>query len=161
MKDGAEGLIGDVMSKPRYKWWGYVKGIIREYPELQKKYDALHSTSITANMSGMPGGGGISRAVENTALKELQRTKQAELDAVKKAIAATQLLKTSKERLDLVRLVFWKQSHTLAGAAMATNVSYETAVNYHRDFIILTAYFRDLIELEDLSEHQINYIKKP
>ena len=147
------------MSKPRYKWWGYVKGIIREYPDLKKRYEALRAPSITANMSGMPGGGGISRTVEITAMKELPRTSQIELDAVRQAIAATETLNTSQDRLAIVSLVFWKQSHTLAGAAMATNISYDTAVGYHRDFIMLVAYFRDLISYEDLNAQQMITLK--
>lgn len=45
------------MSTPRYDWWPYVKGMIRRYPELCHKEAALHDTTITANISGMPGGG--------------------------------------------------------------------------------------------------------
>ena len=45
------------MSKTRYKWWGYVKNMIREYPALKKEYEDLHQQSITANMSGTPCGG--------------------------------------------------------------------------------------------------------
>ena len=26
------------MSKPRYDWWSYVKGMIRRYPELRRRY---------------------------------------------------------------------------------------------------------------------------
>lgn len=28
------------MSKPRYDWWSYVKGMIRRYPELRRRYGA-------------------------------------------------------------------------------------------------------------------------
>ena len=42
------------MSKPRYRWWGYIRNVIRAYPELKKEYDALHQQSVTANLSGMP-----------------------------------------------------------------------------------------------------------
>lgn len=46
------------MSKPRYDWWGYVKGMIRRYPELCAKEKALHDVSISPNTSGVPGGKG-------------------------------------------------------------------------------------------------------
>lgn len=44
------------MSKPRYDWWTYVKGMIRRYPALHAQYIALHETTITAQLTGMPGG---------------------------------------------------------------------------------------------------------
>lgn len=139
------------MSRPRYKWWGYVKNMIRAYPGLRKEYDDLHRQSITANMSGMPGGGEASRGTENIALKELPKAKQMEYDAVRKAIAVTEKMKNGAERLKIINLVFWKNSHTLQGAAMAIPVSYETAVEYHRDFIMIAAYFRELVDGENLA----------
>ena len=139
------------MSRPRYKWWGYVKNMIRAYPGLRKEYDDLHRQSITANMSGMPGGGAASRGTENIALKELPKAKQMEYDAVRKAIAVTEKMKNGSERLKIINLVFWKNSHTLQGAAMAIPVSYETAVEYHRDFIMIAAYFRELVDGENLA----------
>lgn len=142
------------MSKPRYKWWGYIKNVIRAYPALKREYDDLHKQSITANMSGMPSGGAISRGVENIVARELPKPEQQEYDAVRKAILATERMKTGPDRLKLVNLVFWKNSHTLGGAAMVVNVSYETAVEYHRDFIMLTAYHKELITLDELSTSQ-------
>lgn len=139
------------MSRPRYKWWGYVKNMIRAYPGLRKEYDDLHRQSITANMSGIPGGGEASRGTENIALKELPKTKQMEYDAVRKSIAVTEKMKNGAERLKIINLVFWKNSHTLQGAAMAIPVSYETAVEYHRDFIMIAAYFRELVDGENLA----------
>lgn len=134
------------MSKPRYKWWGYIKNVIRAYPGLKREYEELHEQSVTANASGVPGGGGVSRGTENIALRELSRPRQMEYDAVRKAIAVTERMRTGSDRLKLMNLVFWKNSHTLQGAAFAVNISYETAVEYHRDFIMLTAYFRELVD---------------
>lgn len=141
------------MSKPKYKWWGYIKNVIRDYPALVKEYNALHEQSVTANMSGMPGGGnGVSRGTEGIALRELSKPRQAELDAVKKAVAETERLQTGNDRMRLVQLVFWKQSHTLQGAAMMVNISYDTAVHYHGYFIMLVAYYKDLVTHEELVE---------
>ena len=138
------------MSRPRYKWWGYVKNMIRAYPSLKKEYDDLHEQSVTPNLSGMPGGGEVSRGTENIALRELSGPNQAEYDAVRKAIAITEHMRTGADRLKLMDLVFWKNSHTLQGAAMVIHVSYETAVEYHRDFIMVAAYFRGLVEGDNL-----------
>mgnify|MGYP007053692217 CR=1 FL=1 len=128
-----------------------MKNMIRAYPGLRKEYDDLHQQSITANMSGMPGGGAVSRGTENIALKELPKMQQMEYDAVRKAIAVTEKMRNGAERLKIINLVFWKNSHTLQGAAMAVPISYETAVEYHRDFIMIAAYFRELVDGENLS----------
>ena len=139
------------MSRPRYGWWGYIKNVIRAYPELKREYNALHEQSVTANVSGLPGGGGSGRGVESIALRELPGPKQRDFDAVRNAIAVTERMKTGKERLKMIDIVFWKGSHTLSGAAMALNISYETAVEYHRDFVKVTAFFKELITEEELT----------
>ena len=143
------------MSKPRYGWWGYIKYVIRDYPYLRERYNLLHEQSITANTSGMPGsGGGVSRGVESIAIKELPKPNQLEYDAVRRAVAVTERMRTGNDRLHLIDLVFWKQSHTLGGAAVASNISYDTAVGYHRDFIMLVAFFREMVPYEELSDFQ-------
>lgn len=142
------------MSKPRYKWWGYVKNVIRAYPDLKQEYDALHEQSITANMSGITGGGGVSRGVESIALRELPKPKQREYDAVRQTIAITEHMKTGQERLRLIDMVFWKGSHTLNGTAMALNISYDTAIDYHGDFIMLVAWHKDLVTFDELKPAQ-------
>lgn len=63
------------------------------------------------------------------------RLKPYQADAVKQAVDDTKSLTDGKERLKLISLVFWKQTHTLQGAALLCNVSYKTAVNWHCDFI--------------------------
>jgi hypothetical protein len=103
----------------------------------------------------MPGsGGGISRGVESTAIKELPKPNQLEYDAVRRAVAVTERMRTGKDRLRLIDLVFWKQSHTLDGAAYAVGISYDTAVGYHRDFIMIVAFFREMVPYEELSDFQ-------
>ena len=63
------------------------------------------------------------------------RLKPFQCQAVKQAVDDTKSLDDGTERLNLINLVFWKQTHTLAGAALECHVSYETAVSWHRDFI--------------------------
>lgn len=137
------------MSKPRYGWWSYAKHMVRSYPALKREYDELHCQRITANNTGLFGAGNYTRTTENTALRQLPRARQRELDAVEKAIKKTKLLKTGLERLKLVDMVFWKQSHTLDGAAYALCFSYETAKQYHSDFIRLVGF---CYGLEDIDE---------
>ena len=74
----------------------------------------------------------------------LPPAKRAIYEAVSKAIEQTEKLPTGKERMKLVSLVFWKQSHTLAGAGLALGFSYESARIFHGDFLRLVGFFRGL-----------------
>ena len=135
------------MSKPRYDWWSYVKGMIRRYPEMHAEYTELHRQNVTQPLSGMPGGGNISRSAEAAAIRELPGTRQREYNAVYNAIEQTKKIPWSGElRLQLISLVFWQRSHTLEGAALACNCSYRTARRYHSDFIMAVALFYGLLD---------------
>ena len=94
------------MSKPKRKWWGYAKNVLRSYPLLKKRKRTL----------------------------DMQESR--ELEAVEKALDELKEMETGKERLIIAERVFFRQSHTLGGASMLAHISYETAVLYHRDLII-------------------------
>lgn len=124
------------MSKPRYDWWSYVKGMIRRYPELCSRQEELRRTSLSVDLSGMPHGHGkISDPVADAALRELPEINRREMEAVRKAIEETERLDTGEERLRMIRLIFWDKTHTLEGASQKCNVSYITMQRWHRDFI--------------------------
>lgn len=128
------------MSKPRYKWWGYAKAIIRAYPEHCAELSARQEQSIIANYNPMSGHSSLpGRTVEALATVTLAPIDQRELDAVAKAISFTQTLKDGSERLNLISLVFFNKTHTLSGAAMQCNVSYQTAKRWHNAFIVNVA----------------------
>ena len=127
------------MSRPRYGWWGYVKDMIRRYPSLKEEYADLHTQTVTPGYAGLPGSGSASRATELIAVRELPSNKQREYEAVRKAIATTELMSASRDRLKVVELVFWKRSHTLDGAALTIPCSYRTARRYHSDFVMTVA----------------------
>ena len=136
-----------LVSKPRYDWWPYVKGMIRRYPSLKEEYSDLHKQSVTQNYSGMPASGSSGRATEEVAIRELPITRQREYEAVRRAITATEHMKSSRDRLKVIDLVFWKRSHTLEGAALMVPCHYNTAQKYHSDFIILVAKFYGLLDV--------------
>lgn len=123
------------MSIPRYDWWPYVKGMIRRYPELCHKEEALHDTVITANIGGMPVGGKRTDKTADAALRTLPEVNRRELEAVRAAIQATKYLPNGDTRLELVDLVMWKRSHTVFGASLRLNISERTAKQWHGDFI--------------------------
>lgn len=87
----------------------------------------------------MPGGGNVSRGTEDIAIRELPNTSQREYEAVKQAIAVTERMNASRDRLKIINLVFWKKTHTLEGAALTIPCSYRTAQRYHESFIELVA----------------------
>lgn len=127
------------MSKPRYKWWGFAKAIIRAYPEHCRDLQELHSQSITASIDATPKGGGISRTAENAALRELPPDDMREYLAVKNAVESTErTYKDADERLRMVDMVFFRKTHTLQGAANEIHISYGTAKKWHNKFIELT-----------------------
>lgn len=127
------------MSTPRYDWWPYVKGMIRRYPDLCLKEAALHDTAITANISGMPGSGKRTDKTADAALRTLPEVNRRELEAVRAAIRATEKLPNGTKRLELIKFVLWKRSHTIFGASLRLGISERTAKQWHGDFIRETA----------------------
>lgn len=124
------------MSKPRYDWWGYVKGMIRRYPELCAKEKELHTVSMSPDLSGMPHGrGNKSDPTANAALRELPDINRREMEAVRAAIRTLKGYEDGNERLYMIRLIFWKKTDTLDGVAMKMNRCKRTIVQWHGEFI--------------------------
>lgn len=125
------------MSKPRYNWWPFALNMIRDYPERAKEIKDLRQQKITANLSGMPKGGGASRTTEGISLRELEdKQAQREYDAVHRAICRFRKAKDSKIKTEVVKLTMWK-GYSIAGAAMLVSVSESTARRYRWQFIML------------------------
>lgn len=124
------------MSKPRYPWWGYIKAVIRNYPTHHENLYSAKLTSVTASYTGMPRSGGENRTVESIAIRTLPRDEQMEYDAVLAAARETKWeFSNADKRIDLINMVYWKQTHTLHGAAMALYIDYETAKRWQQNFI--------------------------
>ena len=77
---------------------------------------------------------------------QLAPAKKAEYDAVQMALEQTKGLQTGKERLALIDMVFWAQSHTLDGAAYVLGYSTITAKRFHGDFLRLVGFHRGLVD---------------
>lgn len=127
------------MSRPRYDWWPYVKGIIRRYPALKEQYADLHSQSVTASYSGMPHGSGVGRPIEALAIRELPTNSQREYEAVRRAIDLTERYPNGRQRLAIVKMVLWDKQYTLEGAALQIPCGIATAWRWHQEFIRLVA----------------------
>lgn len=136
------------MSKTREPWWGFCRNITRMYPAYLTRYRALHEPALTANYTGVPGDNSPSRSTEDVATRELTQTEQRSLDAVEAAIRATLRRKDGREKLELIRLVYWpkdyRQALTLREAGDKLYISEITAKRWHRDFILTVARFRGL-----------------
>ena len=126
------------MSRPRYDWWSYVKGMIRRYPELCARQEELRRTKMSPNLTGMPGAHGqTSDPVADAALRELPEINRRELEAVRQAIEETRTLPNGEERLEMVRLVFWDKTkaYTLEGASLKMYWSERKLAEWHGAFI--------------------------
>lgn len=134
------------MSRPRYDWWPYVKGMIRRYPALAREYGELHTIPMTVNYSDHIGGGEACRSTETTAIRELPSTKQREYEAIRLAVETTRRYRNGADRLKVIRLVLWNRSHTLEGAALAVPCHYKTAQGWHNEFIRLVAGYYGLTD---------------
>lgn len=129
------------MSRPRKRWWGYIRNIIRAYPELKRQYAELHDTVITAAYGGAGGGrpGDVSDPTMRAAIRQLPRQEQKEYEAISAAIWVTERYPNGKQRMDIIRLVYWKQSHTVVGAGEQVGYKETQAKEIHREFIRLVA----------------------
>lgn len=81
--------------------------------------------------------------------KELSGIAMREYEAVKRAVEETAQMPDGQERLRVIDLVLWKQTHQIAGAAMVIPCSERTAAQWHGDFIRLVA---DNFHCESLRE---------
>lgn len=124
------------MSKPKFRWWAFVKAMIRDYPTLKEDWQNLHETSITANYSAMPKGGNAGRTVETIALRQMEPDDQKVYDAVSRAIEIMSLLPEGKRRVDMINLCYWvKNPMSLKSAALHLYISERTAKRWHGAFV--------------------------
>ena len=99
-----------LMGNLQYSWWSYVQAMIRDYPARLRMYDKLN------------------------------RVEKREYEAVREAVKLTLLKEDGKERIQLIRRVFWRRdSRTIAGIAMDLFISRATAFRWMADFILLVA----------------------
>lgn len=135
------------MSKPRFRWWGYILAILRAYPELCAKLQQLKNQHITASYEPSGGGkGGIARPTESAALAELRGTEGKEYNAVRQAIEYTAKLKSGTERNALIDMVYFKKTKTMEGTAVELFISYSTAKRWHKEFVLVVADFYGLLD---------------
>ena len=106
------------MSRPRYKFYGYMKNVARAYPEMKAR-----------EANGPP----------------LNRPEKRELEAVEYAIDLTaRIPKSGKERIRLIELTLFK-GLTLEAAASRCFVSYSVARRWVSEFIVSMAEYMGIV----------------
>lgn len=136
------------MSKPRDPWWGYMKNVIRMYPNLKAEHDALHASSMVANYSGMSGShSGANRTVENIAIKELRPLQQSWYEAVDSAVRITEMFPNGERRMQLISGLYWDGRYSKIADA-CTDLGYEEVQlkRFHVSFVHLVARMMGLEE---------------
>lgn len=145
--------------KCKEAWWNYTKSIIREYPILKKMIE----TPLEPNISGNPGtpytiigpggqremavsfdgrrSGPPTSPVEQCVIHDLPRKLQRKFDAVENAISKTKKMHPTdyRPRLQIIDLVYFKGTHTIAGAALRVGCHPNTAGAWQAEFIRMVA----------------------
>lgn len=154
----------DDEKKGREPYWNYVKNIIRQYPALKRKIETPLDPRYTRGAGtkyinidkdgkkeeclSFEGGmaGGNSSPVERCVIHDLPPKEQRRFDAVDNAIIKTKEQHPDdwKPRMDIIDLVYFKGTHTIAGAAMKVGCHSNTAGAWQAQFIRLVADELDL-----------------
>jgi len=97
------------------------------------------TTSVTAKYSDMPMQHSAGRPFENVVVNKLSGKDTEEYEAVEEAIRETTEMENGDVRMSIINLVYWKQSHTLAGAGMQAGYSYRHTQRVNEQFAYLVA----------------------
>ena len=116
-----------------------MKNVIYAYPYLKSQCEAPVHMPITAQYSLTPPKSEVGRNVEDVVSKRVSSNDYAEYEAVLKTVRETARLDTGEARLTIIDLVYWKRSHTLAGAGGQVGYSYGHAKRMQEQFIKLVA----------------------
>lgn len=128
----------------RPMWWLYIKNILREYPELCRKENTPVAAALCANSP--PAGvkiekSRVSKPTENAVLNgSLTDRERIRLEAVRTALMTTQQDPNNGDhRIIIIELVYFKKTHTIAGASTKIPCHENTAKRWQGDFIRLLA----------------------
>lgn len=101
----------------RYPWWGYVRYMVRSYPEWLE-----------------------------TPLGNVFSTQRKGFDAVQEAIDKTERMENGVARLKIIQMVHWNRTRTLEGAALSIPCGRATAARWQREFFEEVARNRGLMD---------------
>jgi len=69
--------------------------------------------------------------------ESLERQDRIEFDTVRKAVEQTKTMIDGKNRIQVINMTLWKQTHTVDGSAIALHLSERTAQRYRWQFVAL------------------------
>ena len=134
------------MSKPKDDWFKNAVWTVRNYPARKEEYEELHTQSVCSDVTGLPKGGGVSRTVENIAIREMAPMKQQEYDAVTRAIEVTKLLPNGDKRMELIARMYWSgKKLAIKDVIPKVHVAQATGDRWHGAFIRLVGEFMGYI----------------
>lgn len=121
----------------RYKWYEYVRWMIRLYPARVRELRRLQEASKVTpyDRGGVFHKNEISRPTEILAAVSLGATCDREVEAVRKAIHTTRAKRNGDLILRLIDLQFWSCTHNQTGAAMELYISQKTAQHWTCGFL--------------------------
>ena len=134
------------MGKPKDDWFTNAVWTVRNYPARKEEYRELHSQSIAADISGMPKGSEVSRAIENIVLREMAPMKQLEYESVTRAIAVTKLMPDGEKRVEMIDRMYWRgRKLNIDDVIYSVGVAEATGKRWHGAFIRLVGEFMGYI----------------
>ena len=109
------------MSKQRYRWWGYVRNVIRAYPELDAKFAAACESLL--------------RRPRHRLTQE-----QREYIAVRRAIAQTEAQTAGEEHMRFIAALYFEDKpRRIDRTYQRHHISEATAWRWHREFVCRVA----------------------
>ena len=140
------------MSNPREDWWVSAKNAIRAYPGRRRKLEELRRTALTPHYGPAGSSGGIRDPVQNAAARTLPPQQQRELEAVEAALEQTERLPNGAQRLRLIDLYYFRQTHKLIGAGEAAGYREAQAKRINGEFVRLVGRNLGYIGKDDTPE---------
>lgn len=144
------------MSNPREDWWVSAKNAIRAYPGRRRRLDELRRTAMTPRYGPSGGTGGINDPTGAAVSRTLPPQQQRELEAVEAALAQTGRLPNGAQRLKLIELYYFRQSHRLIGAGEAVGYREAQAKRINGDFVRLVGRNLGYVAKDDTPEPEIH-----
>ena len=121
------------------RWRRAAREAARAYPALKAELEELRRTRITPGYDSTGRSvSGDQRPVENAIIRELPKKQMRQLRAVEDALSLTAELTGGRDRLRLIRLLYFSGGrYTLEGAALQVHVSTRTAQIWSDSFLVL------------------------
>ena len=116
------------------------RAALRNYPKAKRKQNETGEMQITPAYNGQPGSHTARRTTEDVALRvKLTPYEEAVISAVEFAMDMQCRTHNGQERMLMIKLVYFKRTHTLEGAALECHYSVEAIKRWNNE--ILTAVY--------------------